>query len=185
MDLVARVARPRLRWGAVVSLGAARRAAGWGGRGAAGSASGSWWVARARAGATALLMHGTQSHGVQAAVRGWIATRFVKNPLRAAGKAASCYRGDVSRLLDVCRARIDFRSVGELAACVRAVAAASPAARVVRVRNLMRAGEDAWATAGFRVGRARARPTRRSAHPRTHAPALARSLTQLASLTSQ
>ncbi len=167
MDLVARVAQPRLRWGAGVCLGTGRRAAGGGGRGGPGAASASWRVARARAGATALLMRGTLSHGVQAAVRGWIATRFVKNPLRAAGKAAACYRGDVSRLLDVCRARIAFRSVGELAACVRAVAASAPAVRVVRVRNLLRAGEDAWATAGFRVRLARAPGNKGNMNPRT------------------
>ncbi len=109
-----------------------------------------WSNGRARAGAVALLMRGTHLHSVQAAVRGWIATRLVKNPARAAAKAVGCYMGDVSRLLDVCRARAAFGSVDALAACVRA-AAGAPGVRVVRVKNLMRERVDSWWTGGFRV----------------------------------
>jgi hypothetical protein len=109
-----------------------------------------WGRGRARAAAAALLMRGTHSHGVQAAVRGWIAARLVKNPARAAAKAVGCYEGDVSRLLDVCRARATFGSVDALAACVRA-AAEAPGVRVVRVKNLMRELGDSWWTGGFRV----------------------------------
>ncbi len=83
-------------------------------------------------------------------MRGWIAAQLVKAPARAAAKAAGCYAGDASRLLDVCRARAAFDSVGALAACV-AAASAAPGVRVVRVKNLMRAEGDAWGTCGFRV----------------------------------
>ena len=169
--LAMRVGPPRLRWDALLSVKSTRRA-GSGGSRALGpgpwARRGAWRVAWARAGATALLMQGTHAHAVQSAVRSWIATRFVKSPLRAAAKAASCYRGDVSWLLDVCRARIAFRSVDALADCVRAVADAAPAARVVRVRNLLSSGDDAWSTAGFRVRSPRA------ACPHSSAPSQAR-----------
>ena len=109
-----------------------------------------WKVARARVGMAVRLMHGTLSHGVQKAVHDWIAARLVKSPARAAAKAAGCYSGDVSHLLDVCRARLSFNSVDSLAACVQVVTAA-PGVRLVRVKNLMQLASDSWWTAGFRV----------------------------------
>ena len=87
--------------------------------------------------------------------------RVVKRPDRAAEKALACYDGDVSRLLDVCRARLVFDGVGGLAACLRAIragpASGPPEAEVevVRVKNWMREDHDQWSTMGFRVGRAR------------------------------
>ena len=75
----------------------------------------------------------------------------VKRPERAMEKALTCYGGDVSRLLDVCRARLVFQRAAGLLAAARA-AAADPAAAVVGVKNGMRMEESAAGTAGFRVG---------------------------------
>jgi hypothetical protein len=84
-------------------------------------------------------------------------------------KALLCYDGDVSRLLDVCRARIAFDALGDLEACARRVFAAAVAAaaavtaeggaaaggggalRIRRVRNSMRPGYKGMLTDGFRV----------------------------------
>ena len=114
------------------------------------SRSSKWRKAWARVRTAGLLMQGTLSHGVHAAVRDWIAARLVKSPLRAATKAAGCYGGDLSRLLDVCRARAVFSSVDALTACLRMAAAAS-GVRIVRVKNFMEEESDSWWTAGFRV----------------------------------
>jgi hypothetical protein len=148
------IQRARLRWAkrGPARAGGAHEPAGGGEDGGGHGLRRAWARGRARAGAAALLMRGTHSHGVQAAVRGWIAARLVKNPARAAAKAVGCYGGDVSRLLDVCRARATFGSVDALAAGVRA-AAEAPGVRVVRVKNLMREPGDSWWTGGFRVSR--------------------------------
>ena len=45
------------------------------------------------------------------AVEGWRQRRLVKAPERAVQKAVTCYGGDPSRLLDICRARIVFDEV--------------------------------------------------------------------------
>jgi hypothetical protein len=84
-------------------------------------------------------------------------------------KALLCYDGDVSRLLDVCRARIAFDALGDLEACARRVFAAAAGAatavtaeggaaaggdgalRIRRVRNSMRPGYDGVLSGGFRV----------------------------------
>ena len=92
------------------------------------------------------------------AVAMWIALGGLKSPARAAEKVLTCYSGDVSRLLDVCRARLVFDSAAGAAACLALVAAA-PGVRVVRVRNSLREEHDSWSTAGFRV---RARGCRRA-----------------------
>jgi hypothetical protein len=60
---------------------------------------------------------------------------MLKRPERAIEKAAVCYGGDASRLLDVCRARLLFAGAEDLAACLRTVIADGSGARVVRVRG--------------------------------------------------
>ncbi len=50
-------------------------------------------------------------------------------------KATVCYGGDVSLLLDVCRARVLFEGAADLEACLRAVIADGSGARVVRVKS--------------------------------------------------
>ena len=44
--------------------------------------------------------------GAQRAVRPLVRRGRLKSPFRAAEKALTCYGGDVSRLLDLCRCRI-------------------------------------------------------------------------------
>jgi hypothetical protein len=75
---------------------------------------------------------------------------LIKHPLRATLKAAACYGGDVSRLADVCRARILFDDAGGLAACAERVCA-DPAVRVVRVKDGMGGADEAGLSIGFRV----------------------------------
>ena len=75
----------------------------------------------------------------------------LKPPSRAVEKAASCYRGDVSRLLDVARARLLFESAADLAACLELVCDQDPAVRLVRVKDWLHAAHDSDSTAGFRV----------------------------------
>ena len=69
---------------------------------------------------------------------------------RAAEKALLCYGGDVSRLLDLCRARVRCASVAALAACLATLQGDTTLA-VVRVKNWMSAQHDPRATGGFRV----------------------------------
>ena len=83
-------------------------------------------------------------------LRRLVRMRAVKCPWAAATKAVACYSGDVARLLDVCRCRIVFDAFADLARCLAAVAA-SPAVRVVRVRNWLRDEHDPFASAGFRA----------------------------------
>jgi hypothetical protein len=64
----------------------------------------------------------------------------LKHPLRAHAEALVCYGGDVSRLLDVCRARIIFDGLSDLLACLELVAAHGPELRVVRVRSGLQDG---------------------------------------------
>ena len=60
------------------------------------------------------------------------------------------YGEDVSRLGDVCRQAIAFDSPRDLLAGLRAVAD-DPDVRIRRVKNSLRAGHDAAATAGYRM----------------------------------
>ena len=85
----------------------------------------------------------------------WMRRGVVKRPERSIDKALACYGGDVSRLTDLCRARIAFATAEGLAACVGLVARdqALGAVEVLRVRNWMRDEHDAWPTAGFRVSK--------------------------------
>ena len=90
--------------------------------------------------------------GTPLAAVAWVRLGVIKAPGRAVEKALSCYGGDVSRLLDVTRARIEFARTEDLAVGLEAVlAAASAGVRVVRVRNTLRREYEAWPTAGFRV----------------------------------
>ena len=82
----------------------------------------------------------------------------LKPARRAVAKAAFCYQGDPSRLLDICRARIVYGGVAGLLRGLEAVLAGGCAGggadhrvRVVRVKNGLRAGNDGSLTAGFRV----------------------------------
>ncbi len=87
--------------------------------------------------------------GYGAAVAGE-AFRHLKDPARAVEKAVTCYGGDASRLLDVCRCRIVFRRVVDLSRCLE-LASADEGVEISRVRNGMRPGSDAGASGGFRV----------------------------------
>ena len=87
--------------------------------------------------------------GYGAAVAGE-AFRHLKDPARAVEKVVTCYGGDASRLLDVCRCRIAFGSVADLVHCLE-LARADEGVEIVRVRNWMRLGSDAGAIGGFRV----------------------------------
>jgi hypothetical protein len=93
---------------------------------------------------------------------GWLGRGLVKPPGRAVGKAAFCYGGDASRLLDLCRARIVFADPAGLAACAASVLAEAARADalgpgppagvvVVRVKNGLRLRHDPDRTGGFRV----------------------------------
>ena len=79
----------------------------------------------------------------------WIRLGVVKDPARAADKAAACYGGDASALLDVCRCRLVFDSAAGLGACL-ALTARSSHVRVVRVRSTLRPGRAAG-RGGFRA----------------------------------
>ncbi len=73
-----------------------------------------------------------------------------------------CYGGDVSRLLDVCRARVRFTRLDTVAACLAALRA-DPALAVVRVKNWICAQHNPSATGGFRVCELPSRTLRRAA----------------------
>ena len=82
----------------------------------------------------------------------WMRRRWVKLPERAAGKACARYRGDVSRVLDVCRGRIVCGGLPAVLACLRAVRSAPSQAEVLRVRNGLDLLYDSALSGGFRVG---------------------------------
>jgi hypothetical protein len=92
-----------------------------------------------------------EGQSMQEAARKWVQLRFLKSPQRAVRKVLTCYLGDASRVVDLCRARILFDRSADIAACLEGIRAA-PAVRIVRVKNFMAAGHDSWRTAGFRVG---------------------------------
>ena len=74
------------------------------------------------------------------AARDLVRLGAVKGPARAAVKAAACYGGDVSRLTDLCRARLVFDDAAGVAACLERICA-DAAVRVVRVKDGMGGGE--------------------------------------------
>ena len=84
----------------------------------------------------------------------WVELGMVKRPQRAAEKALACYGGDISRVIDICRARAWFDTLVGLANCL-ALVAADQRVVVVRVKNTMlpselRSWDSLW-NAGFRV----------------------------------
>ena len=94
----------------------------------------------------------TQAERAGAAVAaGWWEGRRCIKPLgRAVEKAAACYGGDASHLLDVCRARLVFGRVADLVRGLQAVRAA-PGVVVARVKNGLSAAYDSRNTAAYRV----------------------------------
>ena len=72
-----------------------------------------------------------------------------KRAERAAEKAVRAYGGDASRLIDLARQAVVYDAPGALAAGLRA-AARDPEVALVRVKNRLRRGYDAAATAGYR-----------------------------------
>jgi hypothetical protein len=83
-------------------------------------------------------------------IEGLVRAGLLKRPERAAVKALTCYGGDPSRLLDLCRRRLVFGRAADLAVCLGRMAA-DGAVRIVRVKNHLRANADTRASAGFRV----------------------------------
>ena len=79
-----------------------------------------------------------------------MATGAIKTPLRAVEKAAACYGGDASRLLDVCRARIVVADEAALAHALERIAD-DGAVRVVRVKDGVSGDVSAATFGGFRV----------------------------------
>jgi hypothetical protein len=90
----------------------------------------------------------------------------IKGPGRAVEKALGRYGGDVSRVLDLCRARLSFAAPDGLARALAALAgggaggaAGGGGVRVVRARNTMRPGDDPAVNSGLRVTAPHARWT--------------------------
>ena len=88
--------------------------------------------------------------GLPEALRRWIRARVIKAPARTAAKAAACYGGDVSRVLDVTRCRIVCRDAAGLVRGLRAVCE-SPMTGLVRVRNALCDGLDMGTVVGLRA----------------------------------
>ncbi len=63
--------------------------------------------------------------------------RIIKRPERAIAKAAVCYGGDVSRLIDLCRARVVFEDTGALCACLELIESVGQSVETVRIKNSM------------------------------------------------
>jgi hypothetical protein len=80
----------------------------------------------------------------------WVRRRFVKSPARAIEKALVCYGGDVSRLVDVCRGRLAFDSLADLAGCLESVGA-DRSFRIARAKDRISHSDEARACGGFRV----------------------------------
>ena len=78
--------------------------------------------------------------------------RYLKDPARAVAKVATCYGGDVSRLTDVCRARVLFDRVEDLVALLQAVRG-EECVHIVRLRNWMRPESYAGSGNWYRVRR--------------------------------
>ena len=66
-----------------------------------------------------------------------VLTGEVKAPCRAASKALACYDGDVSRVVDICRARIGFDDAAGLLACLGMVRVEAPHVVVCSVKDLL------------------------------------------------
>ncbi len=98
----------------------------------------------------------------QSAVERCVGRGLIKCPGRAAEKARLCYGGDVSRVVDVCRARV---AVGGPAGAARFLEAAARGARIVRVKNGMVDSGGSPTRCRYRVSV----PRRASAPPRGRA----------------
>ena len=83
----------------------------------------------------------------------WARRGWLKRHARAVEKLASRYGGDASRLVDLCRGRVECRAASDASACLAAIRA-DPEVEVVRVRDRMAAAGDADDCAGFRVSMA-------------------------------
>ena len=81
----------------------------------------------------------------------WALQPGIKPPAQAVRKAVTCYGGDVSRLLDVCRCRIAFEGAEGILRCLEAMRARSPAVKVIRIKNSLSPFHDPRHTAGYRV----------------------------------
>jgi len=73
----------------------------------------------------------------------------IKAPERASEKVLRSYKGDVSRLLDICRQSIVFRTLADMTACLCAIID-DPEVRVVRVKNRMSPDFDPRSSGGYR-----------------------------------
>ena len=80
---------------------------------------------------------------------GWRWSERLKPIDRALDKLMQSYGGDVSRLLDCCRSRIAFSSIGEMFNCLEAIAA-DKEIKIVRLKNMLDQDYDTSQTAGFR-----------------------------------
>jgi len=73
----------------------------------------------------------------------------LKKPGRAFEKVMRKHRGDVSRVLDICRQSITFKTVQDVELCLKAIAA-DPTVKIVRLKNRMSLEDDARDTGGYR-----------------------------------
>ncbi len=73
----------------------------------------------------------------------------LKSVDRAIEKVQLLYKGDVSRLLDICRQRIVFDSIRDMITCMQTIESDSDI-RIVRIKNRMDPSYDAQISAGFR-----------------------------------
>lgn len=78
-----------------------------------------------------------------------IAWAAVKDPVRAMKKAILCYRGDVSRLTDLCRQSIVFEHFIDLFTCLEDIAS-DPEVEVFRVVNRLDTQYSGDDTVGYR-----------------------------------
>ena len=83
------------------------------------------------------------------AARSRVRWASLKSAERALEKLLRSLHNDPSRLLDCCRQRIVFQEPGHLLQCLEAVRDDADV-RVVRVKNRLHEGYNAWETAGYR-----------------------------------
>ena len=91
------------------------------------------------------------THPLPGEAEWWAKWPCIKHPDRAIEKAVVCYGGDVSRLLDICRARILFTTPADLLGCIKEIQGPSSDVQVVRIKNYLREDYDSSHTAGYRV----------------------------------
>ncbi len=66
-----------------------------------------------------------------------VLTGEIKAPCRAAWKALTCYGGDVSRVVDICRARIGFGDPAGLLACLAMIRVETRRVALCGVKDLL------------------------------------------------